>query len=38
MEGEIQFYQCVYEQRYDQLTNYINAGEGIDFSMPVILM
>ena len=29
--GEIQFYQCVYEQRYDQLTNYINAGEGIDF-------
>ena len=29
--GEIQYYQCVYEQRYDQLTNYINAGEGIDF-------
>ncbi|MEE5993133.1 MAG: ABC transporter substrate-binding protein [Oscillospiraceae bacterium] len=29
--GEVQYYQCVYEQRYDQLTNYINSDEGIDF-------
>ncbi|HAJ97497.1 MAG TPA: sugar ABC transporter substrate-binding protein, partial [Ruminococcus sp.] len=29
--GEIKYYQCVYDQRYDQLTNYINSDEGIDF-------
>ena len=29
--GEVQWYQCIYGERYDQLTNYINSDEGIDF-------
>ncbi|MBP0972928.1 MAG: carbohydrate ABC transporter substrate-binding protein [Oscillospiraceae bacterium] len=29
--ANIQWYQCTYEQRYDQLANYINSDEGIDF-------
>lgn len=29
--GEVVWYQCTYEQRYDQLANYINSDEGIDF-------
>lgn len=29
--GEIQWYQCTYAERYDQLANYINSDEGIDF-------
>lgn len=29
--GEVEWYQCSFEQRYDQLANYINSDEGIDF-------
>ncbi len=29
--GEVQWYQCIYGERYDQLANYINSDEGIDF-------
>ena len=29
--GRVQWYQCLYDERYDQLTNYINSDEGIDF-------
>lgn len=29
--ANIQWYQCTYDQRYDQLANYINSDEGIDF-------
>lgn len=29
--ADIQWYECTYDQRYDQLTNYINSDEGIDF-------
>lgn len=29
--GEVQWYQCTYEERYDKLANYINSDEGIDF-------
>ncbi len=29
--GTIEWYPCLYEERYDKLANYINAGEGIDF-------
>lgn len=29
--GEIEWYQCTFDERYDQLANYINSDEGIDF-------
>ncbi|MBR0483143.1 MAG: carbohydrate ABC transporter substrate-binding protein [Oscillospiraceae bacterium] len=29
--GEIEWYKCLYAERYDMLANYINANEGIDF-------
>ncbi len=29
--GEVEWYKCLYDERYDQLTRYINSGEGIDF-------
>lgn len=29
--GEVEWYSCVYEERYDMLAKYINADEGIDF-------
>ena len=29
--GKVEWYQCIYDERYDQLTNYINSDEGIDF-------
>ena len=29
--GTIEWYQCLYSERYDALANYINADEGIDF-------
>jgi len=29
--GEVQWYKCLYAERYDMLANYINANEGIDF-------
>lgn len=29
--GEIKYYRCKYEERYDMLSKYIASGEGIDF-------
>lgn len=29
--GEVKWYNCIYDERYDQLANYINSDEGIDF-------
>lgn len=29
--GQVQWYKCAYGERYDQLANYINSDEGIDF-------
>ena len=29
--GQVEWYQCTYAERYDQLANYINSDEGIDF-------
>lgn len=29
--GEVEWYQCTYGSRYDDLANYINSDEGIDF-------
>ncbi|WP_028518581.1 ABC transporter substrate-binding protein [Ruminococcus flavefaciens] len=29
--GKIKYYSCVYEDRYEKLTEYMSSGEGIDF-------
>lgn len=29
--ADIEWYSCIYEERYDQLAKYINSDEGIDF-------
>lgn len=29
--GEVEWYKCLYAERYDMLANYINSDEGIDF-------